>query len=104
MGNDYNFQNTLRGLIIQEKEFVYSLWAVLNPMNNHLIDNAMLYDVLLLLIYNVKSTIPTTTGFLTEYLENHYQDEGINLSNIMENQNSNNGYSLNAGSFDIDRD
>jgi len=47
----------------------------------------MLYDVLLLLIYNVKSTIPTTAGFLTEYLENHYLEENIDI-NIFENYNS----------------
>ncbi len=72
---DHTYQNTYRDLIIQEKEFVYNLWQVLNPLNNNFIDNALLYDVLLLLIYNVRSAIPVTAGFLTEYLENHYMDE-----------------------------
>lgn len=81
--NDHTYQNTLRGLIIQEKEFVYNLWAVLNPLNNRVVDNAMLYDVLLLLIYNVKSSVPTTAGFLSEYLENHYSEEGINMQQVV---------------------
>eukprot|EP00347_Sterkiella_histriomuscorum_P012751 403367361 len=103
--NDHTYQTTLRGLIIQEKEFVYNLWSVLNPLDNQMIDNAMLYDVLLLLIYNVKSAIPTTAGFLTEYLENHYNEEGVDLQifqrNDMSNRNNNNST---LGSFDIERD
>lgn len=54
----------MRNLILQEKEFVYNLWSVLNPLNNNYIDNALLYDVLLLLIYNVKAHISTTSSFL----------------------------------------
>jgi len=38
---------------MQEKEFVYNFWCVMNPMNQTEVDNALLYDILLLLIYNV---------------------------------------------------
>ena len=51
-------------MLVQEKEFIYNLWAVLNPSGGFTLDNALLYDVLLLLIYNVNSTIPVTAGFL----------------------------------------
>lgn len=59
-------------MIIQEKEFLYNIWQVLNPMGLPKIENAMLYDVLLLLIYNVKSSVSTIANFVSEYLDNHY--------------------------------
>ena len=52
---DYGQQNTTRKLIIEEKEFIYNLWSILNPLNNNYLDNALIYDVLLLLIYNVQA-------------------------------------------------
>jgi len=39
--------------MIQENEFLYNIWSLLNPTNAQEIDNALVYDVLLLLIYNV---------------------------------------------------
>lgn len=95
--NDYTYQNTTRNMMIQEKEFAYNLWSVLNPQNNNYIDNAMLYDVMLLLIYNVKSTIPTTAAFLSEYLENHYQEELIDINSFA---NYNSGSSLGQDASD----
>jgi hypothetical protein len=38
---------------MQEKEFVYNFWCIVNPLNNTEIENALIYDVLLLMIYNV---------------------------------------------------
>jgi hypothetical protein len=62
-------------MMIQEKEFIFNLWSILNPLNNYQIDNALVYDVLLLLIYNVQSVTSITAGFLSEYLENFYREE-----------------------------
>ena len=50
---DYTYQNTMRSLMIQEKEFIFNIWQMLNPNNKNSIDNAVVYDILLLLIYNV---------------------------------------------------
>lgn len=44
---------TKKSMVMQEKEFVYNFWCILNPLNQTEVENAMLYDVLLLLIYNV---------------------------------------------------
>lgn len=77
--------------MIHEKEFVYNIWAVLNPQGGNTLDNALLYDVLLLLIYNVKSTIPVTAGFLQEYLENFYLEEQVDIDSFA---NYNSGSSL----------
>lgn len=76
---DYATQNTIRNLLIQEKEFLYNLWSILNPLQKNQIENALVYDVLLLLIYNVKAPISTTAGFLREYLENLYREESIDF-------------------------
>src|SRR4051812_24218673 len=89
--NDYNNQNTLRNLIIKEKEFIYNMWSILNTLNNNFIDNALVYDVLLLLIYNVKSPITITSNFLEEYLENFYKEENIDIDSFA---NYNSGSSL----------
>lgn len=51
----------------------------------------MVYDILLLLIYNVKSTIQVSAGFLIEYLENLYKEESIDLGSFA---NYNSGSSL----------
>ena len=80
-------------MLVQEKEFIYNLWAVLNPSGGFTLDNALLYDVLLLLIYNVSSTIPVTAGFLQEYLENFYEEEQIDIDSFA---NYNSGSSLGA--------
>ena len=61
-------------MVMQEKEFVYNFWCIMNPMNSTEVDNAMLYDVLLLLIYNVQQPLNVTINYLTEYLENHYRE------------------------------
>jgi hypothetical protein len=42
---------------MQEKEFVYNFWSILNPLNNPEISNALAYDMLLLLIYNVQQSL-----------------------------------------------
>jgi hypothetical protein len=77
--------------MIHEKEFIYNLWSLLNPLNNNTIENALVYDVLLLLIYNVKSPVSVTTTFLNEYLENLYREENIDLHSF---SNYNSGSSL----------
>lgn len=77
--------------MMQEKEFLYNLWILLNPLNNNHIENAVVYDILLLLIYNVKSPIQTTSGFMNEYLENMYKEEHIDIESFA---NYNSGSSL----------
>jgi hypothetical protein len=39
----------------------------------------MLYDILLLIIYNVQQPILSTSSLLSEYLENLYKELGIQL-------------------------
>jgi hypothetical protein len=76
---------------------VFNLWQILNPHNNNFVDNALLYDVLLLLIYNVRAAIPVTAGFLHEYLENHYQEEQIDIESFVNyNSGSSLGFSANG--------
>ena len=70
-------------MVMQEKEFVYNFWCIVNPINQTEIDNAMLYDVLLLMIYNVQQPLHVTINYLTEYLENHYKDHGIDLDSFV---------------------
>lgn len=67
------------------------MWSLLNPLNHGHVENALVYDVLLLLIYNVNSPVATTAGFLTEYLENLYKEEQIDLESFA---NYNSGSSL----------
>ena len=78
---------TKKSMVMQEKEFVYNFWCVMNPMNQTEIDNALLYDILLLLIYNVHQPLHITINYLTEYLENNYKEQGIDLESF-ENYNS----------------
>ena len=59
---------------MQEKEFVYNFWCIMNPLNQTEVENAMLYDVLLLLIYNVQQPLNVTINYLTEYLESNYKE------------------------------
>ena len=49
----------------------------MNPLNKPDVDNALLYDVLLLLIFNVQHPVNVTKGFLIEYLDSLYQELGI---------------------------
>ena len=44
---------TSKSMLLQEKEFLYNFWCMMNPLNKPEIENALLYDVLLLLIFNV---------------------------------------------------
>ncbi len=55
---------TQRSMVMQEKEFLYNFWCVLNPTNQPEVDNALLYDVLLLLIYNVQQQLHVTINYL----------------------------------------
>jgi len=61
-------------MVMQEKEFVYNFWCIMNPLNQTEVENAMLYDVLLLLIYNVQQPLNVTINYLTEYLESNYKE------------------------------
>lgn len=53
-GNPRNHITTNKGLVLQEKEFVYNFWCTVNPLNQPEIDNALTYDILLLMIYNIQ--------------------------------------------------
>jgi hypothetical protein len=55
---------------------------MLNPLNLGQLDNALLYDVLLLLIYNIKAATGTTSGFLGEYLMNMYKELNIDVESF----------------------
>ena len=59
--------------MIHEKEFAYNLWLALNPSNTNHLDDALVYDVLLLLIYNVSAPISVTAKCVNEYLDNLYR-------------------------------
>jgi hypothetical protein len=79
---------------MQEKEFVYNFWSILNPLNNPEISNALAYDMLLLLIYNVQQSLKTSTEYLNEYLENFYRETNIDIDRFA------NYHSGNSGSHD----
>lgn len=32
---DHTYQTTTRSMMIQEKEFVFNLWSILNPLNSY---------------------------------------------------------------------
>lgn len=55
---------------------------MLNPLNTLTIDNALIYDVLLLLIYNVQSPISISSSFLGEYLLNMYKEQNIDIDSF----------------------
>jgi hypothetical protein len=61
----------------------------------------LIYDILLLLIYNVKSSIQVSAGFLIEYLENMYKEESIDLGSFA---NYNSGSSLGFKSLNTSND
>ena len=64
---------------MQEKEFMYNFWCMINPLNNPEICNALVYDMLLLLIYNVQQSLQTSTEYLNEYLENFYKETNVDI-------------------------
>jgi hypothetical protein len=59
-----------------EQAFLDSLWMVLNPNQLISISNAILYDVFLLIIYNVSINQPLTqiAESLSEYLLRFYNN------------------------------
>lgn len=89
-----NHVTTQKSMVMQEKEFLYNFWCVLNPLNQPEVDNALLYDVLLLLIYNVQQPLHVTINYLVQYLETHYKELGIDLDSF---ENYNSGSSLGTG-------
>jgi len=60
----------------QEYEFMANLWVIINPRNLQVIDNAIVYDILLILIYNANNE-SQSAEYLSEYLEQFYRDEKI---------------------------
>jgi len=68
---------TSKSMLLQEKEFLYNFWCIMNPLNKPEVENALLYDVLLLLIFNVQHPVHVTKGFLSEYLDSLYQELGV---------------------------
>ncbi len=86
-------------MVMQEKEFVYNFWCIMNPLNQTEVENALLYDVILLLVYNVHQPLHVIINYLADYLENHYKDSGIDLDSFA---NYNSGSSL-GGSPDHPR-
>lgn len=79
---DFTYQNTVRNQLMQEKSFLFNIWQMLNPLNHPSIDNAMIYDVLLLLIYNVQSPANVSASFLGEYLHNMYKEQKIDIDSF----------------------
>ena len=59
-----------------EQAFLDSLWTLLNPNQLICISNAILYDVFLLIIYNVSINQPLTqiAESLSEYLLRFYSN------------------------------
>jgi len=78
----YEKENTHKALLIKEKEFVYNLWALLNPRTEETISNAVLYDVLLILIYNVNAPLQSAVAYFNEYLEKFYREQGVDFTGI----------------------
>ena len=87
---------------MQEKEFVYNFWCIVNPLNNTEIDNALIYDVLLLMIYNVQQTLQITTKYLEEYFETYYREMDIDIDQFANFHSGNsNGRISPRGSGDL---
>ena len=87
---------------MQEKEFVYNFWCIVNPLNNTEIDNALIYDVLLLMIYNVQQTLQITTKYLEEYFETYYREMDIDIDQFANFHSGNsNGRVSPRGSGDL---
>jgi len=69
--------NALRGSAQTsfEQTFIENFWKVVNPRLLALVNNAFIYDILLLLIYNVSSPLNQTSQALGEFLVKHYAEE-----------------------------
>jgi len=62
------------GALQMEHAFLDSLWIVINPTQQQACKNAILYDILLLMIYNIGGISPLmqTAQSLSEYLVKLY--------------------------------
>lgn len=76
-----------------EEDFVHNLWEIMNPLKKILINNALVYDILIHLIYDMTaSTSQQVADTIRSYLEETYSDPDIELVGIKRmiiEQNSN---------------
>lgn len=76
-----------------EEDFVYNLWEVMNPLKKILVNNALVYDILIHLIYDMNASTPQQVAdTIRSYLEDTYSNPEIDLVQIKRlliEQNSN---------------
>lgn len=75
--------STARKILKTEEDFVHNLWELMNPLKKVLVNNALIYDILIHLIYDMNASTPQQiSDTIRTYLQDTYSDPEVDLISI----------------------